>query len=802
MRKRKQPPRAPTIEAEFSFSPEPTAEDSDPAPSPDEDDVTAVSVVKAHKDQQKKRRMRARTPGSRVKTSIWTTICATPVEGETPMSQCNVCDTTIRLNASGSSGNMKDHYAAIHKHFHDALVRLNSENATEEMLKEEVEKARRNRSAKHATKPIHSFFRPKAGTSSMKAAASDTESVPVKTVQAVTLVLYSCATETPFRRAASPLTQGFVDVLGGRLQYSSHEPIESHLYVVYKAVCNLLKGQCESAHVGNITLDGWSAALGTPILGITWNFIDSSWCLKCIPICMLNTGTASKSAEQLRSIVTELLKQSMIVGSDNIRIHTATSDNEPAVGLACDLFTNFSGSVRCVVHTLALCVNDVFTTTSPWKAYMTHINKVTSYFNFHTKANLLFLEKQRKAGVTDDRLHRLKHDVATRWHSRLGAMVTYLTELDHISAVTEELSIDADAVPSLTVNEQNTLAEFIKVLAEVRRVARQLEADRKVTMSRAPRVLRELHETLCIMGENMERSTTQYFQNTPPTSALGSDRVTAVDTGISSFRSIQSTANHCQKRDEARSERLHKQSARKLALELAEKIEERFGSVWRPVDSSILEWEPKDGERPPASFRLPLRVVLFHIAALMDINECEFEWLQLQNEDKDEYISSLYAAVAREAIALGETGLFNQSQLKSMFGLFHGHMRAELKKRGRKSPEYALKFWKGMNETVTYTSPLAFNTVARAFLSTQASSASAERLFSDLGRTEGRERQSLMSSTLEMTEMIRVFVNMDIEDSTLPQRGLQNPKAVAFKRTVQKVARKVNQDRLNLSLSS
>lgn len=36
--------------------------------------------------------------------------------------------------------------------------------------------------------------------------------------------------------------------------------------------------------------------------------------------------------------------------------------------------------------------------------------------------------------------------------------------------------------------------------AEVRRVARQLEADRKVTLSGAPRLLRDLHETMMIMA--------------------------------------------------------------------------------------------------------------------------------------------------------------------------------------------------------------------------------------------------------------------------------------------------------------
>lgn len=59
-------------------------------------------------------------------------------------------------------------------------------------------------------------------------------------------------------------------------------------------------------------------------------------------------------------------------------------------------------------------------------------------------------EKQVERGLTQDRIHRLKNDVPTRWRSRLGAMSTYITELDNISAVVSELSISRDDVPSIS----------------------------------------------------------------------------------------------------------------------------------------------------------------------------------------------------------------------------------------------------------------------------------------------------------------------------------------------------------------
>lgn len=165
--------------------------------------------------------------------------------------------------------------------------------------------------------------------------------------------------------------------------------------------------------------------------------------MNCVPIATLNMGMVSKTGQQLRCIIQEILEQNTIVGSDDVRVHTATNDNEASTALAVDLLTNFVGSVRCVVHTLALAVSDVFETGTVWKKHFDHVNKVTTYCNHHQKAAQLLAQKQAEEGVTRDRLQRLKHDIPTRWHSRLATMSVYLCRLHKISAVAEDLHIDS-----------------------------------------------------------------------------------------------------------------------------------------------------------------------------------------------------------------------------------------------------------------------------------------------------------------------------------------------------------------------
>ena len=118
---------------------------------------------------------------------------------------------------------------------------------------------------------------------------------------------------------------------------------------------------------------------------------------------------------------------------------------------------------------------------------MDHVKFFTLYFKYHSKAATCLREFQIEAGVTPDVLHKLKREVPTRWHYRLGVMLNYLTDYDKICNVKEDFSICEEYLPSLALYERNTLTEFVKVLAEVLRVSHQLEADRELTISRTPR---------------------------------------------------------------------------------------------------------------------------------------------------------------------------------------------------------------------------------------------------------------------------------------------------------------------------
>lgn len=108
-----------------------------------------------------------------------------------------------------------------------------------------------------------------------------------------------------------------------------------------------------------------------------------------------NVVEASQNGRQLRAIIKTIITQNSIVGSDNVRVFSATTDNEPATALGADLLTNGVGSVRCVVHTV---INDVVFEVHSWNKYMAHVENVTSFFNQYPKSSQLLLKMQCNDG--------------------------------------------------------------------------------------------------------------------------------------------------------------------------------------------------------------------------------------------------------------------------------------------------------------------------------------------------------------------------------------------------------------------
>lgn len=148
------------------------------------------------------------------------------------------------------------------------------------------------------------------------------------------------------------------------------------------------------------------------------------------------------------------------------------------------------------------------------------------------------------------------------------------------------------------------------------------------------------------------------------------------------------------------------------------------------------------------------RVLILLISVFLDTHDCALKCLQCLNDELNAYYETLCAAVAREEDELDDKFQFIHEEFCVLMRVLDKQMREEFCQPGRKGPNYTLLYWEECSENASAVSPVAFSKIVKASLSFQASSANAERLFSDLERHEGRERQCFSGSSLEMTETI------------------------------------------------
>lgn len=104
-------------------------------------------------------------------------------------------------------------------------------------------------------------------------------------------------------------------------------------------------------------------------------------------------------------------------------------------------------------------------------------------------------------------------------------MFTYVTDYVHVESVKEDRNFDDESYPKLTPDELDTLNyHLIKVLSELQKVARELEADKEVTVSGCPCLLRYLVKTMRIMGGNMEQNSSKYYRESKKPTTVGVTR--------------------------------------------------------------------------------------------------------------------------------------------------------------------------------------------------------------------------------------------------------------------------------------
>jgi hypothetical protein len=730
--------------------------------SSDSDTSDAQRIVKVAEMQAASKAKQAVRRGKRkqIRTnlSVWLAYGAGSAPNQsscnsTAVTSCFVCGAQVTLNKSCSSSNLKLHYESKHNGLFMRVVAAAHSGASATTLKNMFVTAN-DKSATVKKSDIRSHMRGPVSDAPRDDVVKD---VPATTLQRVSQVLYAAASETPFETLGSQLHQGYIASLGGNLISSSKSPLLDMLPKVYNVVNNLICSSSAVAKIGTVAVDGWSSAMGMPVTGMSLVFVDENWQLQSLPLGLINTEDMEKTSLNQAALMRSMIETNERVGADFV-VHTASSDNEASIALAVDLFTNHTASVRCLVHTLSLVVSDVLydgrddVDAGYVVKLLQRVHKVATFVNQHPKVDAMLRQDQATVDMTSpDRIRVLKKEMPTRWYTKLMVLEAYFSLHDNLTRVFAKAG--EPTPPLLNAKHLQIVAEVIIVLREVRRVGRALEAEKFVTASRAPRLLWELHQTL------LHWSDVVLEPSQPRLSIAGDDAAL-----LAARRTL--FARPC---------------VRAMAADIAKQLKLRLGALWTMADGAAgVEWDDvKDAER--ANFKVQRRALLFHMAAMFDVNECSLDWLDAPM--RGDYFTKLYKAIALDKVEVDKaTGAhvpyasdpaLRRTVFEYNFQNTHQQMLQSLELNGRRAVDEALVWWRAIDTTRRDTDALPFVTVARAFLAMQASSASAERLFSDAGNVEGAKRHNQSTAVLEMNLVIRKWVLSELSATELDPGGVE-----------------------------
>lgn len=194
-----------------------------------------------------------------------------------------------------------------------------------------------------------------------------------------------------------------MDVMGDRAQYASKRILQSALFGM-KCIASwwILKAKAWNVSNKSLTVECWRAARSVLVHEVTCHYVNLSWNWQLVSTGRFNIGTARKMGAHLFALMQEVLKMHAFAGFKKLWFHSATNDKEVAAALFVGLLTDYVCSVRCVGHTLFLCMKDMLKGRTMSEKHIKLVNDVTSYFNYYGKASQLLERKQLESVITND----------------------------------------------------------------------------------------------------------------------------------------------------------------------------------------------------------------------------------------------------------------------------------------------------------------------------------------------------------------------------------------------------------------
>ena len=568
----------------------------------------------------------------------------------------------------------------------------------------------------------------------------------------VAAILYAASTSQSVSHLASPQFHGFVSAIADVRMPTSRSPFYDRMVDVAAAVRVAFLEQTSSVAAGNICFDGWKSLTNKDVLGVTVDITTADFRRLTIPLGLIDMKDLPADAETTAAMLLHIINRSGAsrILDDKFLCYTFMADGASVVQLAA---VRVNGdALKCVAHTISRAMKTLLADSSlkasPVVAQL--LDGIRIIFRFvanHASARLAIEQAQGDIlGRAEDRLLVVSTPKDIRWHVYQWCVTQFLKLAPALFGFCEQHGTDELKAASNFVKDRiHVLDDVSKVLTAVRVTSRVLEASDFPTGSSAPRRLWSLFNTLQEMSVNR-----------PQSDPLDPDAAAANDLPP---RIVELRPD----------EILRTPTGRSFAAECATEISRRFRHLWTRVDDDALALLPDMDDAAGRKRRnRAMQAKVFHMAALVDVNEAELPYIQdiPEGETRSEYFTRLYQYFAHDAVRVVEA---DQTIVEIMIASVHREMIG-VHGRGLLPPHQSLSFWRDLDQH-PHLSVMFKNygrlllPFVRLLLAVPATSAVAERLFKAAQRKQsGGVRQYI--ARLENEVLIDYYVASKIKHAS------------------------------------
>lgn len=233
----------------------------------------------------------------------------------------------------------------------------------------------------------------------------------------------------------------------------------------------------DTAHVA-LTTDGWTSRATESFLTVTAHYITSEWEMRS---CVLQTRPIyeSHTSEHLSELLTDAVAEWKLERVNSII--PVTTDNAKNIVNAIDLAAGLGPQIGCFAHTVNLAAKSSISLNQVSRL-LGKVRKVVSFFHRSTTAAHALKTKQDMLELP---VHKLIHDVTTRWNSTYDMLERYVEQQAAIySAVMDkDMKKKVKDIALLTESETKLAEGLINILKPLKNVITLMSTETSPSVS-------------------------------------------------------------------------------------------------------------------------------------------------------------------------------------------------------------------------------------------------------------------------------------------------------------------------------